>query len=138
MKGFVKLAAAGAACLVVAGCGGQDRSALARQTVQQYWYDVGHMKLGKSYKMLTPGNRSETTISDYSQNMMGFIRQAAGLSATVGTAKVNGDQARVPVTLHSPLTSQPRAACQHLYWQNGKWYIGDEFGALSPAKQCEG
>src|ERR671932_241168 len=99
----------------MAGCGGEDRSALPRTTGKTYWKDIGDMKLGDSYKMMTPGNRSQTSQAEYAQNMMGLIKQTSGLTAAVGAPKVDGDSARVPVTLHSPLTTQPKRACQHLY-----------------------
>jgi hypothetical protein len=86
--------------------------------------------------MLTDGNKGTTSMSDYTQGMMGLIKSTSGITATVGTPKVNGDSARVPVTLHSPATTATRKACQNLYWQNGAWRIADASGGLSPPDQC--
>jgi hypothetical protein len=36
--------------------------------------------------------------------------------------------------LHSVQTSQALTACQHLFWENGKWRISDQNGALT--KTC--
>jgi hypothetical protein len=126
-----------AAAVLLAGCGGPDRTALAHQTVQTYWRDVGRMKLHNAYMMLTPGNRSALKETDYAQSIIGLLKQTQGLTATLGAAHVNGDSATVPVTLHSPLTRVPQPGCQHLFWTNNRWLISDDSGGLSPASECK-
>jgi hypothetical protein len=124
--------------ILIAGCGdSQNRSALAKQTVQTYWKDVGTMKLHTAYQMLTPGDRSNTTESEFSQNFVAFLKTTQGLTATVGQPIVNGNNARVPVTLHSPVTSVPKPGCQNLFWQNGTWEITDDAGGLSDPSMCK-
>lgn len=135
----LRLATLGAvAVMIISGCGGgQDRSALAKQTVQTYWKDVGTMKLSKAYQMLTPGNRSTTTYSSFTQSFENLLKSTQGLTATVGTPIVDGDHARVLVTLHSPVTSVPKPGCQHLYWQNNRWEITDDAGGLTDVSFCK-
>jgi hypothetical protein len=110
---------------------GQDRSALARQTVQTYWSDIEHGKIGQAYAMLTSGNQAARPLKDYQQDMFGFLEHVASVRATVGQPTINGSQAVVPVSLASPLTRQKLKAYQHLFWENGHWRISDENGGLS-------
>jgi hypothetical protein len=113
---------------------GQDKSALARQTVQTYWFDIGHGKINQAYGMLTSGNQAARPLKYYEQDMFGFLTHVAAVKATVGKPAINGSEATVPVSLNSPLTSQGLHAYQHLYWENGHWRISDTNGGLSSTK----
>jgi hypothetical protein len=113
---------------------GQDRSALAKQTVATYWSDIGQGKLRQAYAMMTSGNQAARPFKAYEQDMYGFITHVASLKATVGKPTINGDQAVLAVSLRSPLSSQPLHAYQHLYWENGKWRISDTNGGLSSTR----
>lgn len=114
----------------LAGCG-QDRAALARQAVQTYWYDIGHARIRAAYNMLTSGNQQAQSFKTYDTDILGLLTTTENVQATVGKAKVNGDTATVPVTLHSIRTSKPLPAYQHLYWEKGGWRITDQNGGLS-------
>ncbi len=114
----------------LSGCG-QDRTALARQTVQTYWNDISKARIHAAYNMLTSGNRQSMPFSTYDQDIMGILTQTAHLQATVGNPKVKGDNATVPVTLHSIRTTKALPAYQHLYWENGAWRITDQNGGVS-------
>jgi hypothetical protein len=81
--------------------------------------------------MMTSGNQSARPLRDYEQDMFGFLEHVANVRATTGKPTINGNQAVVPVSLSSPLTSQKLHAYQHLYWENGHWRISDENGGLS-------
>lgn len=119
-------------CAGVAGAfGGQSRSALAQQTVNTYWSDVGHAKMSKAYGLLTSGNRAQRPLSQYSQDMFAFLTHVQGLKAKAGKPTVHGDLAVVPVALTSPLSSGSFHAYQHLFWENGGWKISDQDGGLS-------
>jgi hypothetical protein len=114
--------------------GGQDRQSLAQQTVRSYWSDINRGKFGKAYAMMTSGNRAARPESSYGQNLLGFLQGTGGVKATVGKATVSGDNATVPVTLHSPKTTVPLHAYQHLFWQDNQWRISDQDGTLSQTK----
>lgn len=121
-------------CGTAFGFGGQDRSALAKQTVQNYWSDIGHGKVKVAYYLMTSGNRQTMSLTQYGQNMFGFLKGTEGVSATTGNPTVNGDQATVPVTLRSPKTTIKLHAYQHLFWENGSWKVSDPDGGLSQIK----
>lgn len=119
--------------LVVAlsGCG-QDRTALAKKTVQDYWYDVGHLKLDQAYNLLSPGVQQTLTKSNYQQDLFGFLQNSNGISAQVSKADVVGDCALVSLGLMSPRApGQSLKVQQHLYWINGGWRITDQDGTVS-------
>lgn len=128
------MAATGLAVLLSA-CG-QDRSTLARNTVQEYWTDIQHAKFNQAYNLLTPGNQAARPRQGYVQDMFGFLEGTGGLTVTVGAPVVNDDLAAVPVKLHSPKSPKPFPACQHLVWNNGKWLIADQNGGLTQQKDC--
>ncbi|MGH2443403.1 MAG: hypothetical protein ACRDFX_09595 [Chloroflexota bacterium] len=118
--------------LIIAGCGSQNRSSLAQQTVKSYWDAVGHLKLSKAYAMLSPGDRTGFTQRDFRQSMFGFLTKTEGLSVDVGKPTLVGDCALVPVHLHAPAApggSYP--AFQNLYWLNGAWSITTPSGGLT-------
>jgi hypothetical protein len=119
--------------LAVTACGSPDRAALARQTVQTYWSDIGHAKMQQAYNLLTPGNQAARPFDSYSQDMFGFLTSVASVYASVGSPAVKGDFATVPVTLHSPKFA-PLHAYQHLFWQNNQWYISDQNGGLTKSR----
>jgi hypothetical protein len=126
----------GMVCASLAGCGSQNRAAMAHQTVQHYWDAVSQAKVKQAYNMLTSGTRASNPYPTYAQDMLAFLGKVNNLKAQAGTARVQGDRAVVPVTLHSIATNVPLRACNHLFWQNGHWYISDENGGLSHA--CSG
>lgn len=112
---------------------GQDRVALARTTVETYWYDIGHGKMTQAYDMMTTGNRRLQKRQVYVQNMFGFVTSMAGVSVKTSHPVVNGDLATVPVRLFSPKApGSSLKAYQHLFWENGQWRISDDRGGLSP------
>lgn len=113
---------------------GQDRSALAKQAVQTYWSDIAHAKMYQAYEMMTSGNRAARPLKYYEQDMFSFLTHVANVKATVGQPAVNGNNAVVPVSLSSPLSSQKLHAYQHLYWESGHWRISDTNGGLSSTK----
>lgn len=112
----------------------QDRQALARQTIQAYWSDVQHGKVTQAYALLTSGNQASRPLSNYTQDMYGFLEGTGGVQIAVGKAEVNRNFAVVPVTLHSPKSTQNLHAYQHLFWEDGKWRITDPNGGLSSTK----
>ena len=131
--GFLVLASI---TLLAAGCGGPDRNALARQTVQTYWDDVRHAKFKDAYGKLTSGQQQVNSLGQYARNMFDFLKGTEGVTAIVGNPKVSGDCAKVPVTLKSPKAPNPKDdlhAYQDLYWQNGGWRISNESGGLTHA-----
>ena len=140
MKSTFSLLASALAILTLVGCGtafgfgGQDRSALARTAVQNYWNDIGHGKVKVAYYLMTSGNRQTVTLTQYGQSMFDFLKGTEGVAATAGNASVNGDQATVPVTLRSPKTTIKLHAYQHLFWEDGGWKISDPNGGLSQIK----
>lgn len=129
---------AGVCAIGLVSCGGgTDRSAAARQTVQNYWGDISHGKMSQAYNMQTTGARQTTTLANYSRNLFDFLQGTAGVRAVVGSATLNGDQAAVAVTLKSPKAPNPKSdlhAYQHLFWENGQWRISDQNGGLSHTK----
>jgi len=123
------------ALAALAGCGGDDKTALARKTVQIYWQDINQGKWRQAYHMMTTGQQQATTISDYVKNWADFLTNSTGgVTAVVGQPRVDGSCAKVPITLKSPRTYSPKQylhAYQDLYWQNGEWRISNELGALT-------
>lgn len=134
MKRLIPLAFALAACLSLSACGSVNQSAAVRETVQQYWYDIGHAKLAQAYHMMTTGNQASRSVGDYSQDMMSFLENTAGVSVKVGKPVVHGDFAVVDVWLSSPKSSGRFHAYQHLYRENGHWRISDQNGGLSQSR----
>jgi hypothetical protein len=130
------VAIAGLALAVVLSACGQDRSALAANTVSEYWGYVQHAKFSKAYNLLTPGNQAARPKTNYAQDMFSFLESTGGLTVTVGKPTLSGDLAAVPLKLHSPKTKQAFAACQHLVWNSGKWLIADQNGGLTQQKDC--
>jgi hypothetical protein len=124
-----------ALAFVLSACG-QNRSTLAASTVQEYWTDIQHAKFSQAYNLLTPGNQAARPKTDYAQDMFNFLENTGGLTVTVGSARVSGDLAAVPLKLHSPKQQAAFAACQHLVWNNGKWLIADQNGGLTVQKDC--
>ena len=117
--------------ILASGCGGPDRSALAKQRVVAYWTAIDHGKFASAYNMLSSGDRQSRDFGSYVSDMRGFLAQVAGLSVKTGKTTVSDDTAVVAVTLHSPLTSVPKHAYQHLYWNGNEWQITDLDGGLS-------
>lgn len=122
------------ALVLLAGCGSGHSAASAERAVHTYWTDIGHAKMQQAYDMMTTGNRAARPFSSYSQDMWNFLESTAGISVTVGKAEVHGDEATVPVALHSPKSPGAFHAYQHLYWQNGGWKVTDENGGLSKTR----
>ena len=117
----------------LAACG-EDRSSLAKKTVQTYWQDIASGKTGQAYKLLTSGNRVHTDLKSYNADMLQFLTTTGGIKAKVGEPSVDDDHATVPVTLISPKSAQNLNAYQHLFWENGSWHISDNNGGLSRTK----
>lgn len=118
-------------CVIITGCG-SDRTAAARDTVQNYWYDIGHGKVKDAYSLLTPGTQQGLKLDTYTQTVFGFLQQTAGVKATVGHVDVVGDCAQVALALDSPKAPGGTLhAYQHLYWLDGSWKISDANGQLS-------
>ncbi len=135
MKHCATLLVGAVALLALAGCG-QDRSALARQTVKTYWNDIRHGKIKQAYHMLTTGEQQVNNLTDYGQSMFDFLKGTEGVTAVVGSPRIDGDCAKVPVTLKSPKAPNPKDdlhAYQDLYWENGSWRISNENGGLTHA-----
>ncbi len=130
MKRPLGLLSAGLILLSLAGCGA-NRTTLATETVQTYWYDVGHAKLHQAWLLLTPGTQQAVPFATYSSNFLGLLSKAANIHAIVGRAVVNDDRAAVKVTLTALVTKNNLHACQHLFWLNGNWRISDQNGGLS-------
>ncbi len=115
--------------------GGPDRSGLARTRVNSYWYDVGHGKWREAYKMMTPGNRQQVTLSNYIQGFVTLLEQTNGIKETTGAIEVNGDFAVATVSLESPRAQGGLfTRYQHLYWDGSDWFISDQAGGLSNTK----
>ena len=135
MKRCAVVLAAALSLTLLAGCGDSpDRQALARQTVQKYWYNIGHGKLSAAYYMMTSGNRAERPLSDYRQDMFLFLTKMGNVVARTGKPSVDEEKASVPVTLTSPKTTEKLKAYQHLFWEDGHWRISDPLGGLSQVK----
>lgn len=134
MKSHFFLAAVALACLVsLSGCGsGADRSSLAKQAVHTYWDDVGHLKLGQAYALLSPGVQQSMPEKDFGNNIVGFLQSTAGISADVHKATVVGDCAQVALGLISPKAPGGEYhVYQSLYWLNGGWRITNPAGGTS-------
>jgi hypothetical protein len=119
----------------VAGCGSDDRSALAKQAIINYWSDINHAKFNAAYGLLTSGNRAVMDFSQYQQNMFGFLEHVAGIHVDPGTPDISDDRATVPIKFRSP--KAPGGAAnfyQHLFWENGGWRIADQNGGVSQNK----
>jgi hypothetical protein len=120
--------------LSVAGCGGPDRSALAKQAIVNYWSDVNHAKFPAAYALLTSGNRAVTTFSTYRQDMFGFLESVSGITVVPGTPQISDDRATVPIKFESPRAPGFARFWQHLFWENGGWRIADQNGGVSKTK----
>lgn len=120
--------------VALAGCGGQDRSALAKQVVKEYWSDINSAKMGSAYALLTPGIQQTRPKQQFSQDMFGFLATVGAVTPTVSKPAVNGDHAVVPVFLTFVKQQKTLQAYQHLYWYNGNWRITDENGGVSQTK----
>ena len=118
--------------LVLAGCGGESRATLARQTEQAYWNDIHSAKLDKAYQLLTPGTKSQFSANDFRQSMFNFLQHTSGVTAQVKKVSVVGDCAQVSLDLISPLEPSGKFhVYQHLYWIDGGWHISDQNATLS-------
>lgn len=117
---------------MLSACGGENRADLARQTVKTYWNKIDHGKWKDAYYMLTPGEQATIPLDQYQKQWVEFLAKTAGVTAVVGTPYVKNDCANVPVTLKSPESFRNDLhARQDLFWNNGKWQISDENGALT-------
>lgn len=118
--------------VALAGCGGPDRVSLAKSTVHDYWYDVGHLQTAKSYQLLSPGVQGTISRRQYRQSIVSFLEHTAGVTAVVRKADVLGDCALVYIGLISPRAPSGQfKAHQHLYWINGGWRITDQLATIS-------
>ena len=118
--------------LAVAGCGGDDRTALAQKTVTDYWSDIGHLKIDQAYALLSPGVQAGLPKTAFQQNIFGFVKNTQGISAKVYRADVVGDCSLVTLGLISPLApTSPYKVHQHLYWTQGAWRITDNNGYVT-------
>lgn len=118
------------------GCG-QDRSSLAKQSVQNYWNNIEHAKMKTAWNILTPGQEQANPYGPWSTNLLDFLRTTNGIDAKVGEPVVSGDTASVPVTIRfhkAPAPRNDQHGYQHLFWDNGKWRITDESGTLTKSK----
>ena len=138
MTRCASLLVAALATFTLAGCGrlelpgsGPDRSALASQTVQTYWNDIGQGKVNQAYDLMTSGNKKSQPREDYDSNMLSFLSQIAGVHVKTGKPSIDGDMATVPIRLYSPKSPVPLKAYQHLFWESGGWRISDAKGGLS-------
>jgi hypothetical protein len=120
--------------LLLAGCGGPDRAALAQQTVKDYWTDVNSAKMANAYALLTPGIQQTRPKQQFTQDMFSFLATVGAITPTVAKPSVNGDHAVVPVFLTFVKQQKTLQAYQHLYWYNGNWRITDENGGVSQTK----
>ncbi|HEX6506650.1 MAG TPA: hypothetical protein VF221_03370 [Chloroflexota bacterium] len=134
MKALRYLAAPVFVMIFIAGCGGPDRTALAQQTVVNYWTDVNNAKMTEAYKLLTPGIQQTRPKGQFTQDMFGFLSSVGAIKPTVSKATVNGDKAVVPVYLYFVKQQKTLEAYQHLYWYNDGWRITDENGGVSQTK----
>jgi hypothetical protein len=132
------MAAAAIAVSAVAGCGGQNRGALAEKTVRSYWGDISQGRLKQAYAIISPGQQQANPLTQWGQNIFDFLHTTGGIRVTVGKAIVDGDNASVPVRVKFNEAPDPRndkSGYQHLFWLNGTWRIADESGELSHSKQ---
>ncbi len=117
--------------------GGQDRVALAKQTVNEYWNYLAHVQIDKAYGLLSPGNQQAVSRSNYRQNMIGFLEGTSGVNATATHADVIGDCALVALNLHIPAApGGVLKTYQHLYWIDSGFRITEPNGqtTLHPGK----
>ena len=136
MKLILALLVAALATSSITGCGGPDRAALARKTVQTYWNDIKFGRVKQAYQILSSGQKQVMTLTQYGQNMFDFLKGTEGVTAVVGDAHVKGDCASVPVTLKASKAPDPKQdlhAYQDLFWENGSWRISNENGGLTHA-----
>ncbi len=122
-----------AGCMLLTGLtgcgGGADRAALAKQTVNTYWSDIGHLQIDKAYDLLSPGNQQTVTRLSFRQNMIGFLESLEGVSGKATNAQVIGDCALVALTLNAPAAQGSSLhTYQHLYWLGGGWRITEPNG----------
>lgn len=120
--------------VLLAGCGGPDKAALAKQTVKDYWTDVNSAKMESAYALLTPGIQQTRPKGQFKQDMFAFLASVGAITPTVSKPTVNGDRAVVPVFLTFVKQQKTLQAYQHLYWYNGNWRISDENGGVSQQK----
>jgi hypothetical protein len=120
--------------VLVAGCGGPDRTSLAKQTVKDYWTDVNSAKMESAYALLTPGIQQTRPKSQFKQDMFAFLATVGAINPSVSKPTVNGDRAVVPVNLTFVKQQKTLQAYQHLFWYNGNWRISDENGGVSQQK----
>lgn len=120
--------------ILIAGCGGPDRAALAQQTVKEYWTDVNSAKMENAYALLTPGIQQSRPKTQFKQDMFAFLATVGAITPAVSKATINGDHATVPVDLTFVKQQKTLQAYQHLYWYNGNWRISDENGGVSQQK----
>ncbi|HEY8684075.1 MAG TPA: hypothetical protein VIO57_00555 [Chloroflexota bacterium] len=120
--------------VLLAGCGGPDKAALAKQTVKDYWTDVNSAKMESAYALLTPGIQQTRPKGQFKQDMFAFLANVGAVTPTVSKPTVNGDRAVVPVFLTFVKQQKTLQAYQHLYWYNGNWRISDENGGVSQQK----
>ena len=81
----------------LAGCGGPDRAALAKQTVKDYWTDVNAAKMESAYALLTPGIQQTRAKGQFKQDMFAFLATVGAINPSVSKPTVKGDRAVVPV-----------------------------------------
>jgi hypothetical protein len=118
-------------------CGGQDRSSLAKQTVQTYWTSIEKAKMKTAWNILSPGQQQANAYGTWSTNLLDFLKTTDGIVARVGEPVVSGNNASVPVTIRfnkAPNPSNDQHGYQHLYWDSGAWRITDDSGTLTKSK----
>jgi hypothetical protein len=120
--------------LSIAGCGGSDRSALAKTAIVNYWSDINRGKFNEAYRLLTSGNRGVTNFSTYRQDMFGFLESVSGITVVPGNPEISDDRATVPIKFESPRAPGYAKFWQHLFWENGGWRIADQNGGVSKNK----